>query len=442
VRLELATATLAALLLVSTGCVEDQLRPSHVAGLRVLGLAADPADAIAGEPLSLELLWADPAPPCGEEAACPAGRACVEGLCEREAPTQIAWLLLPLAAFEAAEDLEIPGSGTGGEGCIIDRCPPPTPCEADEECPGEAGRCREGHCAPCFAFGPATFCCGEDVDRVETVVPEADAEPRDCADPTAIDLARVLQVQAQVCAGGEIDLCPEPGSLSFGCVGQGADSVVAQSRLFIMEETEWPNARPVVAGLELDGSGWGEETREVRGCREEDCLDRACDGPDGCGAGQDCASGLCREVVELTLGEGALERYLEPCDSPASCEADSDCEAGWGCGEDGRCLAGPRPLLRGGRRLQLRPVRPVAGALHGRGRLLGGRPGRSRWAVLGGADDPRRAVGARRSRAPIASRTARGTRSSGAAPRRGGPWAAGRRCGDGSSRASGRSPSR
>lgn len=337
----------AAIALVATllagGCVGDQPRPSVVDSLRILGLASEPALAVAGEPLTLDLLWADPEPGCSRLEPCPAGRTCVEGRCRRDGPTELAWLLLPLSALEAAEDLDLSGT-TGGE-CILDRCPPPMPCGEDADCLGDAGRCVDGFCLPCYSFGPATFCCGgEELSTIETIVPELDSPPRSCDDPTAVDLAQLIQIQVQVCAGGEIDLCIEPGANSFGCVGEGADSAVAQSRQFIEETPAYPNERPEIAELTLDGAAWPEEGLELRGCLEEGCRDRRCSTDEDCEAGQRCSSSRCREVLALTLGEGCEETYLEACEEPTPCAADDDCETSHVCVE-GSCLRIEQPLV-------------------------------------------------------------------------------------------------
>jgi hypothetical protein len=189
-----------------------------------------------------------------------------------------------------------------------------------------------------------TFCCGsaETLGSIQAPVPETTSET-DCDDPTALDLAQVLLVQAQVCAGGQLDLCAEPGSTTFGCVGEGAQTVVAQSRISIEPRGEQPNAHPSIDALTLSGAEWGEGILEVTGCLDEDCSNRRCEEGE-CPSGQTCSDGRCREEILVGLGPSATEPYLDDCDDDQSCDGESDCGRNLFCVE-GRCRRLEKPLV-------------------------------------------------------------------------------------------------
>jgi hypothetical protein len=321
--------------MVAAACAQDPLSPSRVDHVRVLGLKAAPPRPAPGDTLSLELLWADPAPSCSREAPCGPGRECRDGRCERTAATEVLWIVLPLAAWEPADLASIDMDELT---CVMDRCPEPIPCAEDGECPG-VGRCDDGFCVPCLAFGPALFCCGtRGLDRIEVEVPADQELPDpDCSGESAINTSLVYQVHAQVCAGGRIDLCPDPEALVFGCTGEGAESATATSRVSIVSDPAQANVAPVVLEPTFDLEAWGDGVaRDVRGCVDDGCADRVCDTGLDCVGGQVCAGSRCREEIALRMGDGAIETYLDPCDEPSPCETDSDCRTSRVC-RDGLC---------------------------------------------------------------------------------------------------------
>jgi hypothetical protein len=321
----LLTSILAALVGLAS-CSEQPKSPSRVDTTRILGLKANPSRPSPGDRLSLELLWTDPEPFCAGtgDDACGPGRVCQEGRCVRTEETEILWIAIPLSAWQPS-DL---GSLDVGEfTCLMDRCPPPVPCTQDDQCPYQGG-CVDGFCVPCQSIGPVTVCCGtRNTDRIELDVP-ADLEvlPPDCSPDTSINTGTVFQIQAQVCAGGRIDLCPDGGSLAFGCDGEGATTASATSRVTVVADPSEANIAPVVENPIFSLRAWDEGSRrEVRGCLEENCGDRSCDRNADCPSGQLCKESRCREEVIHGMGEGASEVYLDPCDEPDPCESDDDC---------------------------------------------------------------------------------------------------------------------
>lgn len=316
-------------------CAEETKSPSRVDSTRILGLKATPSNPAPGDTLSLELLWADPEPFCSGEGTCEPGRSCRGGRCVREAETEILWIAVPIAAWEPTDlaSLEVDEFT-----CVMDRCPPPIPCTDDAGCPYDGG-CVDGFCVPCLSFGPVTVCCGtRNVRRIQLEVPpELTPPPPDCSPDTSINTDVIYQVQAQICAGGRIDLCPDPEALTFACEGEGAASATATSRIEVVADPAEANLAPAVHQPIFSLSAWEEgEVIEVRGCVDGDCSDRRCDGTGDCESGQICWGSLCREEIILGMGEGATEVYLNPCDEPESCQEDSDCPMQRVC-QDGLC---------------------------------------------------------------------------------------------------------
>ncbi len=328
-------STLIVLLVVVAGCAEDPKSPSRVESLRILGLKPTPTNPMPGDTLALELLWTDATPYCSRETPCGPGSTCTDGRCVRNEETEILWLVFELAAWEPSDLASIDVDELT---CVMDRCPDPIPCTEDSECPG-VGRCDDGFCVPCLSFGPALFCCGRrGLDRIDLLVP-SDLEPPEpnCELDSALNASLVYQVQVQVCAGGRIDLCPDPGALTFGCVGDGAQSVTATSRIDVLTDPSARNTAPIVESPTFSLEAWdADRVFEVSGCHGGDCTNRECATSADCVGGQICSGSLCREEVAHRLGDGAVEAYLEVCDEPGSCESDADCPARRVC-RDGLC---------------------------------------------------------------------------------------------------------
>lgn len=315
---------LSLILIVAVGCAEEAKSPSRVDSVRVLGLKASPASPAPGDTLSLDLLWTDTSPYCSNETPCGPGRTCTDGRCIRDQETEILWLVFALAAWEPT-DL---GSLDVDElTCVMDRCPEPIPCTEDSQCPG-VGRCNDGFCVPCLTFGPALFCCGtRGMDQIELQVPaDLDPPPQDCELETAINTALVYQVQVQICAGGRINLCPDAESLTFGCEGDGAESVTATSRVSVLTDPASRNIPPSIETPTFNLAAWDEDSvLEVTGCLDDGCPNRACSIAADCELGQVCWEALCRDDIALRMGEGALDTFLDVCEEAGSCEADADC---------------------------------------------------------------------------------------------------------------------
>lgn len=321
--------TLCSLFLVSAfgiiGCGETPASPSVVTGLRILGLKPSPSQPLPGDQITLDLLWADPVTYCTQESPCPEGRTCQDGQCVRDnESTEIFWLVVPISAWESTE-------AVFGEvddfTCFMERCPDPVPCVEGSTCL-DGSPCNNGFCQPCFTFESITICCGtQGAESIQvTVPPELEVPPDDCSPDTSIDISAVLQVQVQVCAGGRINLCPDDlDSLSFGCDGEGAETVTAISRINVAATQEDANQDPQITESLWNGSEWPMEAIEVRGCVEGSCADRACSADGDCNSGQVCSESRCREELTITLDEWAQEPYLDFCDQPQTCEQHSQC---------------------------------------------------------------------------------------------------------------------
>lgn len=359
---------------VTAGCGEDPISPSQVTGLRILGLRPEPAQPIPGDSVSLELLWTDPPRACDDAAPCPAGQDCADGVCVRPDPTvQLLWFVVRLSAWQSSatsmEDgglssllssqIEIPGFGA----CSFDQ----ESCSVDCEGFGELTLwelCSFG----CVGtnFEGVALCCGDaNAGRFELTLPEDIEIPEPgCGQDASVDMGQVLQVQAQVCVGGRIDLCnPDMNSLSFPCVGEGAEGVTALSRIRLAAPDDEANLgpqieTPVWGRLESpDIAPWGGEgPLEIAGCRDEACAERACSTQDDC-AGFDasspsrqgatsCLDGLCREEFSVGLSPEAQETYLKTCDEATPCASDADCAAPFVCdGAVGVCRRIENPVV-------------------------------------------------------------------------------------------------
>jgi hypothetical protein len=212
------------------------------------------------------------------------------------------------------------------------------------------------------AFGEVAICCGDaGATRFEvTVPPDISASEATCDQDVSIDMTQVLQVQAQICVGGQIDLChPDVDSLSFPCTGEGSETVAAISRVRIGADPADANHGPTIetplwGRLESTAiEPWGAEPPlEIAGCLDEDCTDRECDSQEDCRGFDErspgrlgatsCHEGRCKEEFSVALSPEAQETYLRPCDPEEPCESDDDCPASFvcDCGHDGPCDEG------------------------------------------------------------------------------------------------------
>lgn len=332
------------------GCVEDPLSPSQVTKLRILGLQPNPPEPFPGETLDLELLWTDTRPSCEDDGDCSEGQTCELGQCLRpNDDVEMVWIVSSLAAWQSSE---------AGFDQLFD--------QTGSEIPGSDGECTipdevRALCQldTCISFGPLTFCCGdESLSQISITVPDDPVPGEDCDAETSIDVSPILQIQAQICIGGQIDFCDvDPLSLSFGCVGEGAETVVVSSRVQIAAEESTPNEAPTIEELTLgrlpedddeqpppEPILWTEDVvQAIQGCQGNKCASRQCRETGQCQANQICDDGLCREVFSLTMGGGAQETYERSCEELASCEIDTDCAAAQVC-EDGLCRRIENPV--------------------------------------------------------------------------------------------------
>lgn len=370
VSILVASALVAA---VAVGCAEDPISPSQVTGLRILGLRPEPAQPLPGDRVALDLLWADPPRACDAAAPCLAGQTCVEGACVRPDPTvQVMWFVVRLSAWQSSQasmeggdlsslissQLEIPGFGA----CALD------PASCSVTCDGFGELSLWELCSlACVGTGfeGVALCCGDaTAGRFELTVPEDIEIPEPgCGQEASVDMTQVLQVQAQVCVGGRIDLCnPDVGSLSFPCVGEGAEGVTAISRLRLAGSPDEANAgprieTPVWGRLESpDIAAWSDAgPLEIAGCLDDGCAERACgtqadclsfDAASGTRLGAtSCLEGRCREEFSVGLSPTAQETYLKPCDEARACATDADCPAPFVCDGGGICRRIENPVV-------------------------------------------------------------------------------------------------
>lgn len=347
------------------GCTADPISPSEVTGLRFLGLEPSPPQPAPGEPLTLEMVWTDPRPSCTGENECPLGQSCQDGVCLRDNDeVEIIWLVVPISNWQST-DVGLSGLFSGNS----------EDAEVEEAACQDIREAFELFCltlSGCFPvsdfFGsevPAStatpvICCGDErAARVSLQVPEGIEVPEPtCAEETSLDTAPTLQVQTQLCIGGELDLCQaNVSSLSFGCTGEGAETITATSRVSLAWDSQSANLPP-----EIDDPRWGhlpnEEEPEapdtsqpwqegtlltVQGCQGNGCASRHCRSTEDCQAGQHCADGLCREELSLVLIGGAQETYLRPCDEPSTCQETADCPTRFVC-DDGTCRRIENPV--------------------------------------------------------------------------------------------------
>jgi len=393
-RASLRRAPFSILLLVvvsAAGCAADPISPSHVTRLRILGLRPEPAEPLPGDSLSLDLLWTDTPKSCTQDTPCPTGQSCQSGACVRDDDTvQIVWLVSRLSAWQATDttatngsftDLLTSGVDVPGLGqCTFDQASCSLSCEGFGDlslwdlcsmgCQGLPG-------------GDIAICCGGPAaSHFDVSVPTDIEVPQPtCGGDTSIDLSQILQVQAQVCVGGEINLCDlDVASLSFGCEGEGAETVNAISRVNIADNADNANHGPSILG-----PLWGRtEARDVvhwtpdvdivvEGCLDSDCATRACgqqadcsriceggscptsgyfdaDSPARIDAPADsmrgpttCYNDRCREELSVALTEAAQETYLRACDEETACAQDTDCASNFVCHE-GTCRRIENPV--------------------------------------------------------------------------------------------------
>jgi hypothetical protein len=333
------------------GCVEDPISPSLVTKLRILGLQPDPPEPAPGDSLSLELLWTDTRPSCEEERDCEAGQRCEAGQCLRPSDNvEMIWIVSSISAWQSSEEgFGQLFSGFGGGDL---------PGTTEEQCQELRDLYELCSALTCVPLGPVTICCGDEgASRVAVDVPSDPAPPPTCDSETSFDTSAVLQIQAQVCIGGQLNLCDaDLFSLSFGCEGEGAETVIASSRVRIATEGATPNSAPTIVEptwgrlAEEDGPAppdpvaWDEDlVPAIQGCQGNNCASRQCRSTSQCRENQVCDDGRCREVFSVAMAGGAQETFLGSCEEATRCEEDSDCEAGRVC-EGGSCLRIENPV--------------------------------------------------------------------------------------------------
>jgi hypothetical protein len=190
-----------------------------------------------------------------------------------------------------------------------------------------------------------TICCGdEELVHLETTVPPSlTSEEPDCSDPAYRASVQLLQVQAQICRGGRLNLCPKAGELTLPCDGDGAATVTATSRVALARPNLPANRRPTIGAVDWRTPLDGPAPVEVKGCLEPSCDDRQCGDEDDCDAGQVCHENRCREEFALTLEEGDIEDFLLDCEESRPCADRSDCPDRWDC-RDGQCRRRENPV--------------------------------------------------------------------------------------------------
>jgi hypothetical protein len=363
----LFSASLAAA--VTAGCGADPISPSQVTGLRILGLRPEPAQPRPGDQVALELLWTDPPRACDDATPCRVGEDCVDGVCVRPDPTvQTMWFVVRLSAWQSSES-SLEGGGISGLLSSQVEIPGFGACAFDQEacsvtCEGFGELTLWELCSfGCVGTGfeGVALCCGDaGTRRFEFAVPpDIEIPEPGCGQDASVDMSQVLQVQAQVCVGGRIDLCnPDVGSLSFPCVGEGAEGVTAISRVRLARATDEANAGPTIetpvwGRLESpDIAPWGGDAPlEVAGCLDDACAQRACSTQADCATfdaastlrrgATSCLDGLCREEFSVGLSPEGQETYSRTCDAVASCASDADCATPLvcDCGPSGACDA-------------------------------------------------------------------------------------------------------
>lgn len=374
----------------TVGCADDPISPSLVTRLRILGLSPTPAEPSPGDQVTLELLWTDPPAECTGELDCPAEQSCQSGRCVRDDETvNVVWLVSRLAAWQSTESTATEG-GFGGFLTSGIEIPGLGECSFDQEscslsCGGIGDLSFWDLCTmACQGFegSDISLCCGgAEAGQFNVTVPEAiEVPPPTCGGETSIDTSQVLQVQAQVCVGGRINLCDlDINSLSFGCEGEGAESVTALSRVQIAHDPAEANLGPVVERAtwgrwqSTEVVGWSEETVvEVEGCLDSECTTRTCSHQGDCSRYCDdaicssdyfdlstrerigwpaeqprgattCIEALCREEFSIALSSEAQETYLRACDEETSCEQDGDCGSNFVC-DEGSCRRIENPV--------------------------------------------------------------------------------------------------
>jgi hypothetical protein len=237
-------------------------------------------------------------------------------------------------------------------------------------------------CQGLFGGDLAISCGGADARSFDVTVPsDVETAQPTCGGDTSLNFSQILQVQAQVCVGGRIDLCDlDPTSLSFGCDGDGAETVTAISRVNVASEAETANHGPSVREPlwgryeSTDVVPWGDgETIVVEGCLDSDCETRACSLQSDCsricdgtscptsgffdvesrsriGVTDDrtrgattCYEGRCREDFSVALTSEAQETYLRACDESPACETDAECDSNFVC-DAGSCRRIENPV--------------------------------------------------------------------------------------------------
>ncbi len=353
VGLLLAASAFAIFVLGILGCGADPLSPSQVTRLRILGLEPSPPEPSPGDALTLELLWTDVTPLCNSAQPCGVGQSCVDGKCVRDNDrVEMIWLVIPISAWQPSET-GLSGLFGGTPGNDVD----PT----DEQCL-EASTLLHSCLAlnGCFPIpeSPILICCGDSrASSINlTVPPEIPIFEPVCDADSSIDLTPTLQITVQVCVGGELDLCAaDLDGLSFGCTGEGAESVTAVSRVRLTDDRAEANRAPRIEHpwwgrvpypedepSDYEPAAWGEGV-VVQGCQGTDCASRSCRDGDDCRENQICETDFCREVLSIELGGGAQETYLESCQSEVECEHTGQCEVGSICAE-GICRLIENPI--------------------------------------------------------------------------------------------------
>ena len=274
------------------GCADDPISPSVVTRLRILGLSPTPAEPSPGDQVTLDLLWTDPPTSCNAELPCPVGQSCQTGQCVRDDETvNVVWLVSRLAAWQSTDTTATDGGFAGILTSGIE-IPGLGECSFDQEscslsCGGIGDLSLWDLCTmACQGFegSDISLCCGgAEAGQFNVTVPEdIVVPPPECGGETSIDTSQILQVQAQVCVGGRINLCDlDINSLSFGCEGEGAESVTALSRVHIAHDPAEANLAPVVEEptwgrwQSTEVVPWNDETViEVEGCLDSECATR------------------------------------------------------------------------------------------------------------------------------------------------------------------------